>query len=47
MGRASPCVLFLGSFFCFLSEGQAWAEGKGELAMSRHCADCGQETDCT
>jgi len=27
--------------------GQAWAEGKGELATCRHRADSGQETDCT
>jgi len=27
--------------------GQGWAEGKGELATCRHCADSGQETDCT
>ena len=26
--------------------GQAWVEGEGALATSRHCADCGQETDC-
>ena len=25
---------------------QAWAEGKGALALCRHCADCGQEPDC-
>jgi len=24
-----------------------WAEGKGELATCRHCADSGQETDST
>jgi len=34
----------LGAHYIFL--GQAWAEGKGALAMSRHCADSGQETDC-
>jgi len=27
--------------------GQAWTEGKGELATCSHCADSGQETDCT
>jgi len=27
--------------------GQAWAEGKGVLATCRHCADSGQELDCT
>ena len=26
--------------------GQAWVEGKGELATCRHRADSGQETDC-
>ena len=26
--------------------GQAWAEGKGELATCRHCADSGLDTDC-
>jgi hypothetical protein len=36
-------VLFL---WCALSLlGQAWAEGKGELATSRHRTDSGQETD--
>jgi len=34
-------VNFLGRSYSFL--GQAWAEGKGELATSRHRADCGQE----
>jgi len=32
---------FLGAHLIFL--GQAWAEGKGELATCRHCADCGRE----
>jgi len=27
--------------------GQAWAEGKGVLAVCRHCTDRGQELDCT
>jgi hypothetical protein len=37
-------------FLCYLSGahhivlGQAWAEGKGELATSRHRADSGRET---
>ena len=35
---------FLGAHHIFL--GQAWAEGGGELATSRYCADSGQETDC-
>ena len=35
-------VISLVRFTSFL--GQAWAEGKGELATCRHCA---QETDCT
>ena len=26
--------------------GQAWTEGKGELATCRHCADSGLDTDC-
>ena len=34
------CYL-LGALYIFL--GQAWAEGKGELATCRHRADCGQE----
>jgi hypothetical protein len=34
---------FLDAPFTFLE--QAWAEGKGELAMSRLRADCGRETD--
>jgi len=40
-------------FFCnslgahLIFWGQAWVEGKGELATCRHCADSGQETDCT
>ena len=34
-------VNFLGHIYSFL--GKAWAEGKGELATSRHCADCGPE----
>jgi len=40
-------VNFLRHICSFL--GQVWAEGKGELATSRHRADCGQEnrTKCT
>jgi len=33
---------FRWSYHIFL--GQAWAEGKWELATCRHCADCGLET---
>ena len=33
---------FFGTYFIFL--GQVWAEGKGELATCRHCADSGRET---
>jgi hypothetical protein len=33
---------FFGALSIFL--GQAWAEGKGKLAMSRHRADSGGET---
>jgi len=40
-----PLSISLGASTFFV--GQAWAEGKGVLATSRHCADCGQETDCT
>ena len=40
-----PFVIFLGCGYSL--SGQAWAEGKGMLATSRHCADCGEETDCT
>ena len=36
---------FFGARHTFL--GQAWAEGKGALATCRHCADSGQEMDCT
>ena len=36
-----PFVDFLGHSHSFL--GQAWAEGKGEFATSRHRGDCGQE----
>jgi hypothetical protein len=35
--------LFFGALSIFL--GQAWAEGKGELATGRHRAESGQETD--
>ena len=44
-GRVAVSLcLFFCSFFNLLSLfGQAWAEGKGELAMCRHRADCGQE----
>jgi hypothetical protein len=38
-----PLGYFLGAFYHF--SGQAWAEGKGELATSRLRADSGQETD--
>ena len=38
-------VNLLGVNHIFL--GQAWAEGVGVLATSRHCAHSGQETDCT
>jgi len=51
-GSIFICLSHL-SFFCdslgalhFL-RGQAWAEGKVELATCRHCADSRQETDCT
>jgi len=43
-GRFSLVTFFcdlLGAHFIFL--GQAWAEGRGELATCRHRADCGQE----
>jgi len=43
--RPPPFCNFLGAHHIFL--GQAWAEGKGELATCRHRADSGQETDCT
>jgi len=44
--RLSLCY-FLGAHHIIL--GQAWAEGKGELATCRHRADSGQEnwTRCT
>ena len=36
-----PLQISLGRIYSFL--GQAWAEGKGELATCRHRADSGQE----
>ena len=44
-------LFFLFSRSCVISLvhliflGQAWAEGKGELATCRHRVDCGRETD--
>ena len=42
-------VLFLITFLSALhiSLGQAWTEGEGVPATCRHCADSGQELDCT
>ena len=39
-GHLSLCH-FLNAHHIFL--GQAWAEGKGELATCRHCVDSGRE----
>ena len=44
-GRFSFLCNSLGAHHIFV--GQAWAEGKGDLATSRQRADSEQETDCT
>jgi len=35
---------FLGAPYLYHTGGQAWAEGKGELATLLPCADCGLRT---